>query len=184
MIWDKNCLYTDYPIGSSMSKKYLCLWNCFFSKINFTNTLDMMEGCWEWTGALNANGYGKIRMLQKDWLAHRLSYTHHEGAIPCDKIVRHMCHNRKCCNPEHLELGDDIDNMLDRCRAGRTPKGDWHCKSKQVLITYGNTVITCDTLTEASECLGVSRQAIVKHLIRYPDGEWKRFGITKMRIVE
>ena len=95
-----------------------------------------------------------------------------------------MCHNRKCCNPDHLELGDDLENMLDRCRAGRTAKGEWHGKSKRLMIYYGNRVFDFESFNEASDFLGVKHQTLSIHLKRHPDGEWKRFGITKMRVIE
>ena len=85
MIWDKGVLCQFYT-NKHMYRKYGDLWSCFFAKIHFTDDLDMERGCWEWTGALNPEGYGKLRMLGVDWLSHRLSYTHHKGAIPPDKL--------------------------------------------------------------------------------------------------
>lgn len=57
------------------------------------------SGCWEWIGTLSQEGYGRF---EKDF-SHRVSYRKHVGEIPDGLQIDHLCRNRKCCNPEHLE---------------------------------------------------------------------------------
>lgn len=86
----------------------------------------MPNGCWNFTGAKQRNGYGQLRVNYKRWFAHRLSWTVHHGEIPKDNSyfktmhVLHTCDNPACINPDHLYLGTHSDNMKDRNNRGRT----------------------------------------------------------------
>lgn len=93
--------------------------NRFFNKVKKTDT------CWNWIGAKNRYGYGKIMVNGKRVLAHRLSWEIHRGSIP-DLCVLHRCDNRKCVNPFHLFLGTIQDNVRDCVNKGRVAKGKNH----------------------------------------------------------
>lgn len=82
-------------------------------------------GCWVWLGYSDKNGYGKITLGGRGPYvrAHRYSYELHKGTIPEGKIVRHLCNNPSCVNPDHLKIGDHYDNAADRETSGRTAKG-------------------------------------------------------------
>jgi hypothetical protein len=81
------------------------------------------NGCWNWTGVLNG-GYGHLSIKAKRILAHRYSLQLHlKRPIPKNMEVRHMCHNTKCFNPEHLKEGTHAENMNDMVQAGRQAKG-------------------------------------------------------------
>ena len=76
--------------------------------------------CWEWIGGIDKNtGYGKFRDGTNVDVAHRVIYRHCYGELSKEKpIVRHLCNNRKCCNPRHLEDGSYYDNWMDSVKAG------------------------------------------------------------------
>lgn len=78
---------------------------------NFTRFVSKSErnestGCLEWTGRLNASGYGVFVIgHSKAYLAHRVIYEHAHGTIPEGLKVLHSCDNPKCVNIDHLRAG-------------------------------------------------------------------------------
>lgn len=60
-------------------------------------------GCWVWTAYRNDAGYGIFRVGQRNQKAHRVSYELHVGPIPDGLQLDHLCRNRGCVNPAHLE---------------------------------------------------------------------------------
>jgi hypothetical protein len=80
--------------------------------------------CHIWNGSKLSGGYGHITIKGKSFLVHRMAYElHYLKAIPKGKMVLHSCHNRDCINPEHLRLGDHVDNMRDMMIANRQARG-------------------------------------------------------------
>ena len=97
------------------------------------------DDCWLWTGKLRPCGNAQWR-----WKGH-LRLVHHIALeISCGVIIprrtrrrgsggvifRHSCDIPSCCNPRHLLPGTQFDNMQDRERRGRTPRGENHPCSK------------------------------------------------------
>lgn len=70
------------------------------------------SGCWNWTRALQNRGYGYVAFNGKMRLAHRVIYELLVGPIPSDKELHHVCHNRRCVNPEHLKLVTHHEHVL------------------------------------------------------------------------
>src|SRR5574341_701009 len=82
------------------------------------------DECWIWIGAVSDNGYGKIGrrkgLKYTSEYAHRMSYELTYGPIlgPRNSVVNHICSNRLCVNPAHLELVEQAQNV----RVGRLAK--------------------------------------------------------------
>lgn len=78
------------------------------------------DGCWIFTGAKIATGYGKISDRRSHAVfAHRVSYAHFKGPIPPGLKVLHQCDNPSCVNPDHLSVGTQKENWLDARAKGR-----------------------------------------------------------------
>lgn len=74
--------------------------------------VDKGEECWQWRGTRAENGYGRMRYQRRMQLVHRLSYELLVGPIPAGMVLDHLCRNRLCVNPEHLEPVTSAANIL------------------------------------------------------------------------
>jgi hypothetical protein len=88
------------------------------------------DGCWEWVGWVDNQGYGCVWRDGGRSNAHRVSWNLHFGDIPDKMFVCHKCDNRLCVRPDHLFLGTYLDNIRDRTRKGRSARGSNHGRSK------------------------------------------------------
>lgn len=82
-----------------------------------------VTGCWEWTGRLNPKGYGKIH-ADRYRRVHRVAYECFVGPLIEGLTIDHLCKNKRCVNPKHLEQVTLAENMA---RAGLTVPGASHC---------------------------------------------------------
>jgi HNH endonuclease len=102
----------------------------FYSNIHF----EPNSGCWLWAGALHgAFGYGAFKIgnrQSKVDKAHRVSYELHKGPIPKGLVIRHVCDNPACVNPNHLEIGTVKQNAQDMVRRQRHMFGEKHYQAK------------------------------------------------------
>lgn len=78
-----------------------------------TSYIEDENGCWNYTGAINANGYGAI--LQT--VAHRYFYKALVGDVPAGLQLDHLCMNKVCVNPQHLEPVTQAENIRRRSEA-------------------------------------------------------------------
>jgi hypothetical protein len=76
-------------------------------------------GCWTWTGARNIHGYGKVKRAKKTLGVHRWVWLALNGSLGDGIELDHLCRNRACFNPEHLEPVTGQENI----RRGHASRG-------------------------------------------------------------
>lgn len=86
------------------------------------------SGCWQWTGWLESNGYARFTIGQKRTGAHRWAYERFVGSIPPGMAIDHLCRNRACVNPDHLEPVTTRANLLRGETLAAANAAKTHCK--------------------------------------------------------
>lgn len=123
----------------------------FFGKVDRTDT------CWLWT-ASTRYGYGRFMLAdQRLAMAHRWSYEHHVGPIPDGLQIDHLCRNRACVNPDHLEPVTHGVNNTRRPIPTACPAGHAYTEANAYLYAKRPTSLRatrqcreCDRLRKAA----------------------------------
>lgn len=128
------------------------------------------NNCWNWNKSCSSSGYGQIMINSIRYNVHRYVYEEVNGLLPTNLVVRHKCHNKKCCNPEHLISGTRSENYEDSrevCDLGNS-------KRRLKWIVQG---VEYKTIREAALNTGLSNHSLIK----YTDKETRIFDINTYR---
>jgi hypothetical protein len=93
---------------------------------------DETTGCLNWTGPVTGSGYGSVTRGGKTRGAHVIAWEEANGPLPSGAFVCHRCDNPRCCNHEHLFLGDHSANMQDMVLKGRNGGANGYSKADAV----------------------------------------------------
>lgn len=133
----------------------------------FWNKVDCSGGedaCWTWT-AYHGGRYGTFGIRHGTTIyAHRFAYLTEHGAIADGLSVLHGCDNPQCCNPAHLFLGTQADNMRDKAAKGRNVNPMTDALAKRTHCPKGHA-LTPDNIVwrrTKTRC-GRSRQCRICH---------------------
>jgi len=134
----------------------------FWAKVEKTDT------CWNWTAQLISGGYGHFRVGSKKILAHRFSYRLLKGSLDPSLTIDHLCRNRKCVNPDHLEQVTMRVNILRGKGITARLARQTHCKRGHEL-SKENTYIKKNG---ARECRICSRESKRKYKLKMKDSSF------------
>ena len=104
-----------------------------FARVTLTPCEALGTPCWLWTGPTSGkaykaheapkkgrgHGYGRMSLDGQTVAVHLVTWTHFHGFIPGRKQLDHLCHNRLCCNPAHLDLVTHGRNQKRRAEHAR-----------------------------------------------------------------
>jgi hypothetical protein len=123
--------------------------------------------CWPWARKPDKDGYGRLSVLMPDGTrrntrAHRvaaaMTLANYDEAL----VVRHTCDNPICCNPWHLQMGTQADNIADRDQRQRRapPRGESNGRAKLTAEQVRAIRESPVSALELAPQLGVSRSII------------------------
>lgn len=106
------------------------------------------SGCWVWIGARHGTGYGGFTVRgRQTTTAHRFAYETLVGPVPDGMTIDHLCRNRICCNPEHLEVVTYSENNQRswdiRPRRAACPKGHLYTPENVYYQGTSRSCLTC-----------------------------------------
>jgi hypothetical protein len=120
----------------------------------FFQRVDKTDGCWLWTGRKNTKGYGRLTIDGRTTGAHRWSYEYHVGPIPEGLVIDHLCRNRGCVNPDHLEPVTQKENVR-RGEAGQRT----HCYAGHEFTPENTIMRTSPSVSHPYRVCKTCRQA-------------------------
>lgn len=126
------------------------------------------DGCWLWLGAASRIGYGIVKWEGASRLVHRVTYTELVGPVPEGLELDHLCRNRGCCNPAHLEAVTHAENMRRGTAnnaaglkaAAQLQRAKTHCPHGHPLSGENLRIRKSDG---ARECRACGRERALRH---------------------
>lgn len=82
------------------------------SDIDRFKKFERVGDCAVWSGETKATGYGRFRFKGKRIAAHRFAWLAWRGDLVDGMVIDHICRNRACVNPQHLQQVDPITNTI------------------------------------------------------------------------
>lgn len=131
------------------------------------------SGCWLWAGYSNQMGYGQVYVKGVRKQSHRLSYEiKHNILLTSEQLICHKCNVPSCCNPDHLYLGTQSDNMSQAYRQKRSGRTIYkEVPVCQIDLKTGDVIKVFRSIMQASRETGISQpniSRVIKGLVKNP----------------
>lgn len=148
------------PVKNGKTQSCGCLWREVMTKspdqavLRFWKyvTKDQSTGCWNWHGCISREGYGRFSYTNnRSGYAHRFAYQIFREEIPRKMELDHLCRNRRCCNPDHLEIVTKRTNCLRGISPSALQAKQTHCKRNH-LLSGDNVYLTKTGRRQCKEC--------------------------------
>lgn len=150
----------------------------FWSEVDQRGSKD----CWEWRRGRGRYKYGHISFRPYGrFLVHRIAYALGHGRDPGQLLVCHHCDNTRCCNPAHLFLGTDADNLADMRAKGRSGVGEANGRAKLTERTVKAILDSDESQQVLADWYNVSRTTISKIHLGVIWGHLGGRGIRRLR---
>jgi len=141
----------------------------------FWSKVEKTDGCWIWIAGIRTDGYGEFHPIRtKTVMAHRFSYELIKGNIPAGLTLDHLCRNRPCVNPDHLEPVTLTENVLRGAGIPANYARSTHCSKGHERVRGADGYRTC------RECLNAwKREYYIKnkgHILKEQTRRYREKG--------
>lgn len=127
MVWRKDA-FRGFPMTDSIDRQPST--EAIWSRVDRSGG---PAACWTWGGRITARGYSVVSFQDKEQKVHRFTYEALVGPIPKGLVLDHLCRNRACVNPAHMEPVTDRENILRGVSFAAINARKTHCKRGHLL---------------------------------------------------
>lgn len=140
----------------------------------FWSKVSCSSGCWEWLASKTSAGYGKFRIDGRLHQAHRVSYELRFGVIKEGMVLDHLCRNRACVNPDHLEPVTIRENLMRGISGSAINAAKTHCKNGHELAGSNLRINKCNGSRVCRICLDEYKKKYEAENIERVRGWWRK----------